>query len=62
MVFLTPEEVIAVADEIRFPPTKRGDGKHPRPSFPERGRQVRFAGFTGLRAGEITAPKCPPST
>jgi integrase len=55
MVFLTPEEIIAVSDEISFPPTKKEEGRHPRQAFPERGLQVRFAGFTGLRAGEITA-------
>jgi integrase len=55
MVFLTPDEIIVVSDEIAFPPTK--NGQRPRQSFPERGLQVRLAGFTGLRAGEITALK-----
>jgi integrase len=55
MIFLTPREVIAVAEEVTDPPIKKGGGEHRRPSFPERGLLVRLAGFTGLRAGEITA-------
>jgi integrase len=55
MVFLTPKEIIVVSDEITFPPTKNEKDQRSRQSFPERGLQVRFAGFTGLRAGEITA-------
>lgn len=57
MVFLTAEEIIAVANEITSPPIKTGGGEHRRRSFPERGLLVRLAGFTGLRAGEITALK-----
>ena len=55
MIFLTPKEVVAVAEEVTYPPIKKGGGEHRRPSFPERGLLVRFAAFTGLRAGEITA-------
>lgn len=57
MIFLTPEEIIAVSDEITFPHLKKGGEKHRPVSFPERGLHVRFGGFTGLRAGEITALK-----
>lgn len=55
MVFLTAEEINAIAEEVTQPPIRRGGGEHRRPSFPERGLLVRLAGFTGLRAGEITA-------
>lgn len=54
MVFLTPDEIIAIAWEATHPP-RQGGGHHERHSFPQRGLIIRFAGFTGLRAGEIAA-------
>lgn len=55
MVFLTADQIMTLAEEVTHPPIERGGGEHRRPSFPERGLLVRFAGFTGLRAGEIVA-------
>ena len=55
MVFLTADQVMTLAEEITHPPIRRGGGEHRRRSFPERGLLVRFAAFTGLRAGEIVA-------
>jgi len=55
MVFLTAGQIMTLAEEVTNPPIKRGGGEHRRPSYPERGLLLRFAGFTGLRAGEIVA-------
>lgn len=55
MVFLNGDQIMTLAEEITHPPLKPRGGEHRRPSFPERGLLVRFAAFTGLRAGEITA-------
>ncbi len=53
MVFLTAEEVFSLAEAITRPPWRRRGGEHRRESYPEYGTLVRFAAFTGLRAGEI---------
>jgi integrase len=55
MVFLTADQIMTLAEDVTHPPIKRGGGEHRRASFPERGLLVRFAGFTGLRAGEMVA-------
>ena len=53
MVFLNATQIMTLAEEVTNPPIRRGGGEHRRPNYPERGLMVRFAGFTGLRAGEI---------
>jgi integrase len=55
MIFLTAEQVMSLAEEIACPPVQRGGGEHRRATYPEYGLLVRFAAFTGLRAGEIVA-------
>ena len=55
MVFLTATQIMTLAEEVTNPPIRRGGGSHRRPSYPERGLLVRFAGFTGLRSGEVVA-------
>ena len=55
MVFLNADQIMTLAEEVTHPPIKRGGGEHRRRSYPERGLYVRFAGFTGLRSGEIVA-------
>ena len=55
MVFLNATQIMTLAEEVTNPPIRRGGGEHRRPNYPERGLMVRFAGFTGLRAGEIVA-------
>ncbi len=52
MVFLTPEEVFVLAHEVANPPRPK---RHPQLQWPAYGLLVRFAAFTGLRAGEIGA-------
>ena len=53
MVFLTAAQIMTLAEELTNPPIKRGGGEHRQPAYPDRGLLARFAGFTGLRAGEI---------
>lgn len=55
MVFLNADEIMTLADEVTHPPIKRGGGENRRRTYPERGLYVRFAGFSGLRSGEIVA-------
>jgi integrase len=55
MVFLNADQIMTVAEEVTYPPTIGGGREGGRRSYPERGLYVRFAGFTGLRAGEIVA-------
>ena len=55
MVFLNADEIMTLAEEVTHPPIKKGGGEHRRRSYPERGLYVRFAGFSGLRSGEIVA-------
>ncbi|HVA43156.1 MAG TPA: site-specific integrase [Acidimicrobiales bacterium] len=55
MHFLTPDQVATLADSITHPPIKTGGGESRRPTFPEYGLLVKFAAYTGLRAGEIAA-------
>jgi len=56
MHFLSAEQVEALADAIEHPPVRRaGHGASPtgRHHFPEYAALVRFAAYSGLRAGEI---------
>lgn len=55
MLFLTPGQIIALADEASYPVVTYRGGKQRRIHTPERGLLIRTAGFTGMRAGEITA-------
>ncbi len=55
MVFLNADQIMTLAQEVTNPPIRRGAGEHRRAAYPERGLLVRFAGFTGLRSGEIVA-------
>ncbi|MGI8756903.1 MAG: site-specific integrase [Acidimicrobiales bacterium] len=52
MVFLTSDQVFALAYEVANPPQPT---RHPQLQWPSYGLLVRFAAFTGLRAGEIGA-------
>ncbi|MCU1450864.1 MAG: xerD [Acidimicrobiales bacterium] len=52
MVFLTPDQVFALAAAVASPPRPK---RHPVKTHPSYGLLVRFAAFTGLRAGEIAA-------
>lgn len=52
MQFLTAEEVFALAAAVEHPPRPRSQ---PLRTYPQYGLLVRFAAFTGLRAGEIGA-------
>lgn len=55
MVFLNADEVVALAEAIIEPPKMRRRRKQDKPDYPEYGLLVRFAAWTGLRAGEIVA-------
>ena len=55
MVFLNADQIMTLAQEVTNPLIRRGGGEHRRAAYPERGLLVRFAGFTGLRSGEIVA-------
>jgi integrase len=56
MHFLTAEEVAALAEAIAVPPFVRKRRLHDDATgYPEYGLLVRFAAWTGLRAGEIVA-------
>lgn len=52
MQFLEAEEVFALADAVANPPRPRSQ---PLRTYPQYGLLVRFAAFTGMRAGEIGA-------
>ncbi|MCU1499306.1 MAG: xerD [Acidimicrobiales bacterium] len=52
MVFLDPDQIFTLADQVANPPRPK---RHPQLHHPEYGLLVRFAAFTGLRAGEIGA-------
>ncbi len=55
MIFLDAAQIMTLAEEVTNPPIRQGGGEHRRRSYPEWGLLVRFAGFTGLRSGEIVA-------
>jgi integrase len=52
MVFLSPTQVIRLADEVANPPRPPS---HPQKTWPAYGLLVRVAAWSGLRAGEIAA-------
>lgn len=52
IVFLSPAEVMRLANEIAHPPQPRS---HPHKTWPAYGLLVRLAAWSGLRAGEIAA-------
>ncbi|TML16369.1 MAG: hypothetical protein E6G39_05940, partial [Actinobacteria bacterium] len=54
MMFLTHDEVLALAYEITNPPKHPGGGENLR-TYPQYGLLVRLAALTGMRAGEIAA-------
>ncbi len=55
MVFLNADQVASLAEAITEPPHMRRRRKQDNDSYPEYGLLVRFAAWTGLRAGEIVA-------
>jgi integrase len=55
MHFLIPDQIEMVADAVANPPIRTGGGEHRRATFPGYGFLVRFAVWTGLRAGELGA-------
>lgn len=55
MIFLTEHQVMALADEIADPPPLRRGHSHREGGYPDYSLLVRFAAFTGLRAGELGA-------
>lgn len=57
MVFLTEDLVMALAEEIADPPPLQRGATHREDGYPDYATLIRFAAFTGLRAGEIGALK-----
>ncbi|MGD9795247.1 MAG: tyrosine-type recombinase/integrase [Acidimicrobiia bacterium] len=55
MVFLEPEQIMSLAREVEQPPPRYRRGERQVDGYPEYGLFVRFAAFTGLRAGELVA-------
>jgi integrase len=55
MVFLDADQIMSLAAEITAPPQRYRRDERRRDGYPEYGLLVRFAAFTGLRAGEIVA-------
>jgi integrase len=55
MIFLEPDQVMTLAAEVSSPPARYRRGERRRDGYPEYGLLVRFAAFTGLRAGELVA-------
>jgi integrase len=55
MIFLEPDEIMSLAAEVTSPPARYRRGERRRAGYPEYGLLVRFAAFTGLRAGELVA-------
>lgn len=53
MVFLDPDQIMALADEVSAPPARYRRGERRVSGYPEYGLFVRFAAYTGLRAGEL---------
>lgn len=57
MVFLNEDQVMALAEEIQDPPALQRGASHREGGYPNYATLIRFAAFTGLRAGEIGALK-----
>ncbi len=55
MVFLEPDQIMTLAAEVTAPPARYRREERRRDGYPEYGLLVRFAAFTGLRAGELVA-------
>ncbi len=55
MIFLEPDQVMALAHEVSQPPPRYRREERRRDGYPEYGLFVRLAAFTGLRAGELVA-------
>ena len=55
MIFLEPDQIMALAAEVTAPPVRYRREERRRDGYPEYGLLVRFAAFTGLRAGELVA-------
>ena len=53
MVFLEPDRIMDLASEVAKPPVRYRRGERRVDGYPEYGLLVRFAAFTGLRAGEL---------
>ena len=53
MVFLEPQQIMDLAREVTQPPPRYRRGERRVDGYPEYGLLVRFAAFTGLRAGEL---------
>ena len=53
MVFLEPDQVMDLAKEVAEPPRRYRREERRVTGYPEYGLFVRFAAFTGLRAGEL---------
>jgi integrase len=55
MIFLDPDQIMTLAAEVNAPPERHPREERRRDGYPEYGLLVRFAAFTGLRAGELVA-------
>jgi integrase len=55
MVFLNEDQVMALAEAIQNPPPLQRGATHREGGYPDYALLIRFAAFTGLRAGEICA-------
>ncbi len=55
MVFLDADQIVTLAGEVTKPPPRFRRNERRVEGYPEYGLLVRFAGFTGLRAGELAA-------
>ena len=53
MVFLEPEQIMELAREVAQPPARYRRGERTPSTATQYGLFVRFATFTGLRAGEL---------
>lgn len=53
MVFLEPDQIMDLAREVTKPPKRYRRDERRVSGYPEYGLLVRFAAFTGLRAGEL---------
>ena len=55
MVFLEPDQIMDLAREVTAPPARYRRDERRVTGYPEYGLLIRFAAFTGLRAGELVA-------
>ena len=59
MVFLTEDQVWALAEEINDPPPLQRGASHREGGYPDYALLVLFAAYTGLRAGESAEGRAP---